>query len=114
MHASKPSSSTTYLHLSGDPAMPTARHPLIFASWPTTCPTAPDAAETTTVSPGFGRPISSRPKYAVRPGMPSHESELWIGASAGSILLAPAEPGRSGVNTDHSCHPKLIVSAMSP
>ena len=33
--------------------MPTARHPLIFASCPTIDPTAPDAAETTTVSPGF-------------------------------------------------------------
>ena len=33
--------------------MPTARQPLIFASWPTIEPTAPDAADTTTVSPGF-------------------------------------------------------------
>jgi hypothetical protein len=34
---------------------------LILAICPTTEPTAPDAAATTTVSPGFGWPISSRP-----------------------------------------------------
>jgi len=33
-----------------------------FASWPTTLPTAPDAADTTTVSPGFGWPSSFSPK----------------------------------------------------
>ena len=41
--------------------MPTARAPLIFAIWPTTEPTAPDAADTTTVSPALGLPISSSP-----------------------------------------------------
>ena len=41
--------------------MPTARHPLILAICPTTEPTAPDAAATTTVSPAFGWPISRRP-----------------------------------------------------
>ena len=50
--------------------MPTARQPHSFASWPTTLPTAPEAADTITVSPGFGWPISFRPKYAVMPGMP--------------------------------------------
>ena len=33
--------------------MPTARQPRSLASWPTTLPTAPLAAETTIVSPGF-------------------------------------------------------------
>ena len=51
--------------------MPTARAPQIFASCPTTLPTAPEAADTTTVSPALGWPISFRPKYAVMPGMPS-------------------------------------------
>ena len=41
-----------------------------FASWPTTLPTAPDAADTSTVSPAFGCPISFRPNQAVSPGMP--------------------------------------------
>jgi hypothetical protein len=50
--------------------MPTALAPPLFASWPTTLPTAPEAADTTTVSPAFGWPISFRPKYAVIPGMP--------------------------------------------
>ncbi len=50
--------------------MPTARQPHSLASWPTTLPTAPDAAETTTVSPVLGWPISFSPKYAVMPGMP--------------------------------------------
>jgi hypothetical protein len=42
--------------------MPTARQPSSFAIWPTTCPTAPDAAETTTVSPGFGCATALSPK----------------------------------------------------
>jgi hypothetical protein len=57
-------------HFSGPPAMPTTRQPLIFAIWPTSPPTAPAAPETTTVSPALGLPTSSRPKYAVTPGMP--------------------------------------------
>ena len=51
--------------------MPTARQPLIFAICPTTLPTAPEAADTTTVSPAFGWQMSSRPTHAVTPGMPS-------------------------------------------
>ena len=51
--------------------MPTARAPQSLASCPTTLPTAPEAADTSTVSPGFGWPSSFKPKYAVMPGMPS-------------------------------------------
>ena len=64
--------------------MPTARHPLIFASWPTTAPTAPDAADTTTVSPTFGCPMSMRPTYAVMPGMPRTPMAVEIGGPFGS------------------------------
>ena len=70
--------------------MPTARQPLIFASCPTTAPTAPDAAATTTVSPGFGWPMSSSPTYAVMPGMPSTPSAVEIGATFGSSVRTPA------------------------
>ena len=52
-------------HFSPPPAMPMARQPLILAIWPASEPTAPAAAETTTVCPSCGCPISSRPKYAV-------------------------------------------------
>ena len=48
--------------------------PRSFASWPATEPTAPAAAETTTVSPSSGLPISSIPKYAVTPVRPSSPS----------------------------------------
>src|SRR5262249_27889419 len=41
-------------HFSVPPAIPTAWHPLILTICPTTDPTAPEAAATTTVSPGFG------------------------------------------------------------
>ena len=51
--------------------MPTTRAPRALAICPTTCPTAPEAALTTTVSPAFGWPISSSPTHAVSPGMPS-------------------------------------------
>ena len=54
MQASKPSSFTAYLHLSGPPAMPTTRQPRALASAPKALPTAPVAALTTTVSPALG------------------------------------------------------------
>ena len=57
---------------------------------PTTAPTAPEAAETTTVSPAFGCPMSSRPTYAVWPGMPRTPTAVEIGAAAGSSLRTPA------------------------
>ena len=42
--------------------MPMTRQPAIFAIWAAAEPVAPAAPETTTVSPGFGRPTSRRPK----------------------------------------------------
>ena len=74
--------------------MPTARAPLIFAIWPTADPTGPVAAATTTVSPGCGLPISSRPAYAVKPGMPSTPSAVDTGTTDGSSLRSP-EPSLS-------------------
>ena len=47
--------------------MPIVRQPWILAIWPTSEPTAPAAAVTTTVSPGLGLPISIRPTSAVGP-----------------------------------------------
>ena len=44
--------------------MPTARQPASFASWPTTLPTAPLAALTTTVSPAFGAMMRFSPYHA--------------------------------------------------
>src|SRR5881409_1447391 len=89
-HASKSSSFSTYSHLSRDDAMPTARQPRIFASAPTTEPTAPAAAETTTVSPGFGWPMSRSPTYAVIPGIPRTPSAVESGAAFGSSFRTPA------------------------
>ncbi len=57
--ASKPSSSTTCRHFSAPPAIPTARAPRAFTIWPAIEPTAPPAAEITTVSPGCGFTNSS-------------------------------------------------------
>jgi hypothetical protein len=45
--------------LGGTAGVPTTRAPAARASWPTTAPTAPDAAET--VSPAFGWPMSDNP-----------------------------------------------------
>src|SRR5882724_1571349 len=39
------------------------RQPLTLAIWPTTEPTAPDAAATTSVSPGCGLPMLSSPVF---------------------------------------------------
>src|SRR5262249_47663220 len=70
--------------------MPTARQPCSLASWPTTEPTAPDAAETTTVSPALGLPICIRPHHAVMPGMPSTDKAADNGAALGSSLVTMA------------------------
>ncbi len=51
--------------------MPTARAPAARASCPTMEPTAPVAAETSTVSPALGAMILLRPYQAVTPGMPT-------------------------------------------
>ena len=47
-----------YSHFILFPAIPTTLQFESLASWPTNCPTAPEAAETTTVSPGIGLQIS--------------------------------------------------------
>src|SRR5882757_5855880 len=93
MQASKPSSSVTWRHFAGPPAMPTDRAPLILAIWPTSEPTAPEAADTTTVSPALGRPIFISPHHAVMPGMPSTDSAAESGAALGSsfIDMAPLD-----------------------
>ncbi|MCY1413392.1 hypothetical protein D9M71_288220 [compost metagenome] len=67
MAASKPSSSTIQRHFSSLPAMPTTRQPFSLAICPAMEPQAPAAALISAVSPGRGWPISSRPKYGVRP-----------------------------------------------
>ena len=79
--------------LSGPPAIPTVRQPVSFAIWPTICPTAPAAPETTTVSPGFGSQTSSRPKYAVNPVAPITCSASVGGSSTGGTLRS--EPART-------------------
>lgn len=45
-------------------------HPFAFAYCTATCPTAPAAADTTTIYPCFSFPILLRPKYAVNPEIP--------------------------------------------
>ena len=61
MAASNPRSPTTWSTFAGDPATPITRQPPRLASWPTTEPTAPAAAVTTTVSPATGRATSNSP-----------------------------------------------------
>ena len=68
--------------------MPTARQPQALANCPTTLPTAPEAADTTTVSPGFGMQISFMPKYAVRPGMPRQPRKYDSGTLEASTLVS--------------------------
>jgi len=50
-HSSNPNSDFVKSHFSSEPATPTTLHPYIFPIWPTVAPTAPEAAETTIVSP---------------------------------------------------------------
>ena len=105
MHASKPSSSTTHAHFSAPPAIPTTRQPLIFASWPTVCPTAPAAPDTTRVSPAFGWPTSISPKYAVIPGMPSTLSHWPTVPIERSIFEMSPRATCFSLTVQYSCRP---------
>ena len=82
--------------------MPITVQPLIFATWPTTEPTAPAAPDTTTTSPGFASPTSSSPKYAVIPGMPSVERKTGSGARRWSTFVSSFS-----LRIAYSCTPRL-------
>src|SRR5262249_42194497 len=64
---------TAFLWSSGDADGVGTLNP---GDWPTTEPTAPEAAATTTVSPAAGLPISRSPMYAVIPGIPRTPSAV--------------------------------------
>src|SRR5438128_11366243 len=93
----------TKAHLAAPPADPMTVFPLSLAIWHTTDPTAPDAAETNTMSPGLSIAILSKPTQAVSPGMPATPRNAWGGSPnvssfcrvpAGALKpFAPAEPG---------------------
>ena len=85
--------------------MPTTRPaPLIFAIWPTTWPTAPAAPDTTTVPPAFIAPTSSRPKYAVMPGMPKTLSHC-AGVPRRRSIFCSRPPGMPAAAWQYSCTP---------
>jgi len=88
--------------------MPTARTPACFASCPTTLPTAPLAALTTTVSPAFGAMIRFRPYHAVTPGMPTGPRYAESGTCVSSILrrFLPSD-------VPNSCQPNMPTT-LSP
>src|SRR6516165_7721967 len=109
MHASNPKSSTTARHFSGPPAIPTTRAPAILAIWPATDPVAPAAADTTTVSPGWGRPMPAIPKYAVAPVGP------YTDITASWSSLSGPRPGTGVVNRSsrtiaYSWNPVSVVT----
>src|SRR5260370_24312508 len=67
-------------HLAAPPADPTTVCPLSLAIWHTTDPTAPDAADTNTTSPGLSIAILSKPTQAVSPGIPATPKNVWGGS----------------------------------
>ena len=75
--------SFTKSHFFFPPAIPTVLQPKSFAICPTTEPTAPEAADTTTVSLSLTFPTSLSPKYAVLPGIPAGPKKDCIGARSG-------------------------------
>ena len=103
MHSSKPSD-RTQSHFSGPPAVPITWQPRILAIWPATDPVAPAAPETTTVSPACGFPMSSNPKYAVRPVVPKTPMAS-TGSAPGGTCRMPSGPRASA--TVYSCHPVM-------
>src|SRR5688572_13986490 len=106
MTSSAPSTSFTNLHLSGPPARPTTRQPRYLAICTTLEPTAPAAADTTTVSPAFGWPISVRPNHAVRPVAPNTLSaQRGSGSDLGSNTRRPLPS-----LTSESCTPSMPLT----
>src|SRR6266481_660049 len=81
----------TKAHLAAPPADPTTVCPLSLAIWHTTDPTAPEAADTNTTSPGLGIAIFSKPTQAVSPGMPATPRNAWGGSpNVSSFCRLPA------------------------
>src|SRR5690606_7125119 len=95
-------------HLCAPPATPTTRQPLRLASWPTPEPTAPLAAETTTVSPSFGAMIRFRPYHAVMPGMPTAPRY----ADSGTRVVSTLRIAAPSV-LPYSCQPNMPIT-LSP
>src|SRR3954449_601567 len=108
MHASKPRSSTTHAHFSGEPAIPIPRAPCIFAICPATDPTLLAAADTQNVSPGCGLATSSTPTYAVIPTWPSTPSTSSSSTPSGTIVI-----GGNGFDwtTQYCCQPVRCMNA---
>src|ERR1700680_4742945 len=81
----------TKAHLAAPPADPMTVCPLSLAIWHATDPTAPDAAETKTTSPGLSIAILSKPTQAVSPGMPATPRNAWGGSpNVSSFCTVPA------------------------
>src|ERR1700676_5569742 len=114
----------TKAHLAAPPADPMTMCPLSLAIWHATDPTAPDAAETNTTSPGLSIAILSKPTQAVSPGMPATPRNAWGGSpNLSSFCRVPAgalyhsrqpnqEEARSpGLNRGSS---EVVTSPMPP
>src|ERR1700686_636668 len=108
-------------HLAAPPADPMTVCPLSLAIWHTTDPTAPDATETNTTSPGLSVAILSKPTQAVSPGMPAIPRNTWGGtpnASSFSRVLAGALNRSRQPNTEETRSPGLnrgsLETATSP
>ena len=99
-------------HLSGPPAMPTARQPRALASWPTTLPTAPLAALTTTVSPALGSMIC----HQADPGRDArHADRAQVGRQRDvrGVDLAQHAALRCASTTEYCCQPPMPTT-LSP
>jgi hypothetical protein len=88
--------------------MPIVRQPARFASCPATLPTAPLAAETSTVSRARGSQILSMPYHAVTPGMPTGPRNADIGRRLASTFMIP-EPS----DKPYCCQPS-VPTTVSP
>src|SRR6267154_1493579 len=81
----------TKAHLAAPPADPMTVCPLSLAIWHTTDPTAPEAAETNTTSPGLGIAILSKPNQEETrsPGLNRGSSEAATSPIAPPCSVSP-------------------------
>src|SRR6267143_621769 len=82
----------TKAHLAAPPADPTTVCPLSLAIWHTTDPTAPEAADTNTTSPGLGIAIFSKPtqEETRSPGLNRGSSEAATSPIAPPCSASPS------------------------
>ncbi|MNO45070.1 hypothetical protein D3C76_353270 [compost metagenome] len=92
--------------MSAEPVDPITRAPARLASCTAMVPTAPEAADTSRVSPACRRATLCKPAQAVMPGMPRAPRKSWEGSA-----VAGKRVSCSPLATKASRQPSMLLTA---